>query len=742
MVLEVNDQSIHSRLTSAVSPTGSPVLEKMHEKRKIEKLDTDGPLAYIARAVCLVAAAIFFILMGASHLVNELKEKITISFNLKPILSCIRSMKSKEETDKLQTMINVLSGLKIDSSDPKVAAEKLTHHLETLLRSTEGRGAIVQEKIIRNVLKDIARQGPISPEWFEVVKDPQVTQLFRFSGEVDPLKYLDAIKQFLAVIKAKHPDLEQDFAKIDWNHIRDSIQKHALPIETVTEEVAEFKQSIKSLLRILQDGKKTDDPGKLNQQFIEKLRQALKSPVYQELKEDSAEPCIHLLQRLASDMWNKAPSVDAYASVGDRIGKELKLDMSQKITGAELADKLDASHKKMEKLHWSDHGISGFFYKITHPLQLMGALASEGGFARQIPAMVGLDQYDSHGTLSNNPSLQGVTEIRLPAQGDREPTVGQVNNCYGGSPTIGDHIISPEFEAAIQAAENNQLAPEQSRDPEIPMMVIYNNLQNLDKKHGEGPRSRTIMLLNKKHPFAFRGTTLAKDSKLYIMPEQKDVIWKNPEQFGQHLLGEFKRSFDPNEKGHGFYFHGSYAQWENIFNKVIENANAHFNDQLAKGSALDQRQLQGAYQEYVYSLLRVVNEIEVLNMLRERGISTPKVMEIEACKENIDRGGMANTKDMYIRLPKEHQERLSLILGVMHSRALSARDRVILHSRMPQILDFMRITEPEDFRSNLQKVFKELKYEAEFSEYSPAVSPKAVPPQPIDNPPRPTPQGV
>ena len=80
-----------------------------------------------------------------------------------------------------------------------------------------------------------------------------------------------------------------------------------------------------------------------------------------------------------------------------------------------------------------------------------------------------------------------------------------MNNCYGGSPTIGDHLIAPEFEAAIQAAENNQLSPKEARDPAIPMVVIYNNLQNLDKKHGEGPRSRTIMLLMINTPSLLEG---------------------------------------------------------------------------------------------------------------------------------------------------------------------------------------------------------------------------------------------
>ena len=96
-------------------------------------------------------------------------------------------------------------------------------------------------------------------------------------------------------------------------------------------------------------------------------------------------------------------------------------------------------------------------------------------------------------------------------------------------------------------------------------------------------------------------------------------------------------------------------------------------------------------------------------------------MAISACKENIDRGGMENTKYMYTRLSENYEQRLSLILGVMHSRALSSRDRVILQSRMPQILSFMKATEPEDFRAQLMEFYQEMDYEVSSFDYQPAI---------------------
>jgi hypothetical protein len=99
-------------------------------------------------------------------------------------------------------------------------------------------------------------------------------------------------------------------------------------------------------------------------------------------------------------------------------------------------------------------------------------------------------------------------------------------------------------------------------------------------------------------------------------------------------------------------------------------------------------------------------EVHSLQALIDQGIVKPLMTAISACKENIDRGGMENTKYMYIRLPKNNNDKLSLLTGVMHSRALSARDRVILKKRMPQVLDFMRLTDPDEFRKDMKDLLK------------------------------------
>ena len=269
-----------------------------------------------------------------------------------------------------------------------------------------------------------------------------------FLSTAHALEQIDAMRGFTDYIQKNHPHLLEDLKKIDWNQIQYQIQKRTVPVDHVDHEVRKFERSMAQILKTLKES--GGEPGDSNQQLISQLRKTLESPIYQALKEDFSQPSIHFFHRLASDIWNKAPSLDGYHQVGKSVLRELHQEEAPQMSGQQLAAQLEASQKKMTKIHWSDQGISKLFYAITHPLQAMGGLASEGGIAREIPAMVGLDEYDSHGTLSNNPSLQGVTTLPWIDEEGAEFEC-QVNNCYGGSPTIGDYHIAPEFEAAIQS---------------------------------------------------------------------------------------------------------------------------------------------------------------------------------------------------------------------------------------------------------------------------------------------------
>jgi hypothetical protein len=695
-------------------------LQQWKEQHKVEKHAGTGILTYLIRKIALVASAIILapIVLPIALLYNlavSLKEKYTISRKPDSVLTAIRKMKAKEESDKFKTLNETLTQVlgSFKTLSPAAGAKELITNLSTRLTDP----AVEQNRGTRHILRTLSRKEPFNPAWITALSDPEIVKTLDFNSlGIFP-------EEFAMELAEKYPKLDIDDVRgLDWKKLTQKVEKRKIAPEKIDKEVRKFEISLKELLAALKNQKASSNQTSANREVIAALRKALSSPVYQALKQDSTEPSIKLLHRLASDIWNKAPSMEAYCGVGENIMQHAKIESEgEELDGKKLAEQLAASHKELGKHHYTAHGLLATIdYTLTHPRQMLGALASEGGVARHVPGSVGLDEYDSHGTLSNNPSLQGVTTVNL-----EDGHTATIHNCYGGSPTIGDHKVAPEFKAVLQAAENNQVSQEELRDTNIPMIVNYNNLQNLDKKHGEGPRSRTIMLLNQKYPLSFRGTTFSKDSDLYLMKTTESVVWKGePSKFGEIMQDQLERSFDTKEKGHGFYFYGTLEKWQPIFQEVIANANAHFetlrNDDPTFWESLKPEDLQGAYQEYVYSLLNAVTEMESANALKERGIEDPLVMAITACKENIDRGGMENTKYLYTRLTNTNKEdRLPLILGAMHSRALSARDRVILKKRMPQVLDFMKTTSPDDFRNNQMKLFVALGYQVTASDYHP-----------------------
>ncbi|MCE2983287.1 MAG: hypothetical protein LW832_06945 [Parachlamydia sp.] len=697
-------------------PNSQAVIDNWSSERKISKQAGVGIGGHLLRAVGLVAGLAVYVLLGIVSVIYQgmaqLREKYLATYRPNHVTPAIRQMKAQEEFDKFQTMQQVIKDFPaIQTLITKDAAHELTKDLKQKLESSE----TVQNKGARLILRMMGSKDSFNPIWLKAIKDPEIIASLSFSNiGIAP-------QAFIETICRKYPDLQMDAHTIDWALVSKKALKNKLSGKRIEVEVAKYQKTIEALLTQLNSS--GTSPATQNPQFIAALRQALNSPVYQAIKEDTTDQSVKLLHRFAVDMWNRAPSMEAYSKLGSCILQEASFGSdNQEKSGVKLAEKLAKSHAMMEQQHYSAHGLANFPYALAHPKQALGALASEGGAVRHIPGMFGMDVYDSHGTLANNPSLQGVTPIM---QGDQQ--IAKVHNCYGGSPTIGDNEIAPEMKAAIQAAENNQMAAPQDRDDKVPMLVVYNNLQNLDKSGGEGPRSHSIMLLNKKYPLSFRGTTFAKDSRLYLMHKAEDVVWTGPAQFASILNNQLLRSFDPAEKGHGFYFHGGPEKWAPLFDASLNAAVVHF-DAMARQdpehyASFSAKELQGAFQEYVYSLLNTANELNAAETIAGRGIFGFLIMAITACKENIDRGGMENTKYLYTRLTdampsKEWEE---MIMGAMHSRALSARDRIILSARLPQILAFMKTNQPGQFRQEMAQATSDMGFQLSLGDFQPFV---------------------
>lgn len=651
------------------------------------------------------------------RVIQSIKEKIALYFHLNETLPAIRRMKVQEEKNKFTAMQKVLHDSGIDlSMTPIEAAQNCTKNL------CVDHPHLIAKEYKRQIILELNKQNSFSPSWMNSliawsIRAKNIDQ----EGNIDYSALLKtdlhpAIKSLLFTLDEKvSPYAERLSAKM---HRKSNILKKITTHFQI--HVQEFNQLLRELFQLLTDSIKLNDknPTQANRNFIRIYRLLLEHPIYQVFKFDSEVLHISLLHNFACAIWNDVHSLNEYTSIGRAIIADANL---QDQTNDSLTNILMASQSCVAKLHHAnDNFTSRIRYGITHFWHMMGTLSSEGGWLRFLPSLLGIE-YDSHGTLSNNPSLQGTTYWCGPL------IKGAVNNCYGGTPTIGDDKIAPEFNCLLQAIENNVLDPKARESPRILSQVIFNNLQNIDKFHGEGPRSRTLMHLNETYPLSIKGTILAKDSDLYLMKTPKDVIWENSNQFGNILKAKLLLGLHaPDKKGHGFYFSRDCTKWEHIFDAIINTVSLQFSNSNQFSTLEEKMLLQGAYQEYVYALLISVIECQTIHGLNAAGIADPLITALTACKENIDRGGMENMKYMYLRLPFNplnkdpisKNEQLEYLVGVMNSRSLSVRDRAILKNRMHQTLSFIEKVTPEQFNRTLTDILHVLNLQANMT-YTP-----------------------
>lgn len=675
--------------------------------------------------MCILAACVFIALSIAPFIFlyrffEKIREKIILHYRLNATLPAIRRMKEREEKNKFAAMQKVLCTAKsnFSTSTPKETAQ---HCIENISLNPS---RLIANAYKRQFIVELYKQPAFAPSWMGLLAAWTFTiQRLDDEGNLD---YAALLETNLNAHKSLHAALRATLLNANGSAtpyaegLKAKMRQKSKKIKKIASHVNmhlnTFQHLLEELIHLLETPiKDLKNITQANRTFIRLYRQLLQQPLYLLLKYEPSLPHISLLHDFACAMWNDVHILSEYKSLGKAIliDTELHDKNGDGKSCLSLSEKLKASQACVAKLHHTnDHIFSKLRYGCTHFWHMMGTFTSQGGILRLLPKLVGVEHYDSHGTLSNNPSLQGTTCWQGSALN------GAVNNCYGGTPTIGDDQIAPEFKALLQAVENNLLNPVARQNKHVLSKVIYNNLQNVDKFHGEGPRSRTLMQLNEKYPLSFKGTILAKDSALYLMKSPKDVLWENGSQFGTILKERMLLGLHaPEKRGHGFYFFGAAESWEPIFDAIISAVNSHFADVQPPTSYQEKVSAQGAYQEYVYALLISVIECQTLYELNQTGIEEPLVTALTACKENIDRGGMENMKYMYLRLPFNKKpvsliDKEEYLVGVMNSRSLSARDRAILKNRMHQPLSFIEKVTPEQFNQTLTDLLQALNLSA------------------------------
>lgn len=521
-----------------------------------------------------------------------------------------------------------------------------------------------------------------------------------------------------------------------------------------------------------------ENPDVINNQILTELRAAINSDAYQKYKTDPSHSAIDFIQMMALSIY-RTEALDSYHRLGVEIMTQTQQHQADSkahkeadtkhqesgMIGPRIAEQLETSHLVCTQKLYTDQGAGKIVYGVTHPEQALASASSEGGGLRTVAKALGGSDYDSASLqLANNPSLQGTMTWK---QNGKAVTL---QNVYGGTPTIGDKTIFPELHAVLDAItnNNNKLQPE-TQNPDIPHRFIYTNFQDINKKTGEGPRSATIMKLAKVYPGAFQAITLPKDSSFYksacLMPSAEKLaeIAKHPDtlayhfqfeplsikQFGEEMrrrmLNDVSFKIDgrtpPKEEDSGFYFSRNNPnetivqckdRWNKTLTAITENANEFFAEaeKHAKEPA-EKAALRAAYMEYVYSMIQGYFEADTAQQLSKME-TAPRIMAIRACKENIDRGGAENVKYMYTRmdhaaLQKSGKQPDELLMGALHSRALSTRDRVIIEHRIEALMAFIRHVEPDDFRHQQSVIFQKLKMPITNYHFTPKIEGTEIP---------------
>lgn len=680
-------------------------------------------LAYIVKKAILGLLIIFLIgllpFIVIIRLAELFREKIIVKFRLNSTRPAIRQMQRIEEFNKFAAMQGVLGKWGIDLAQTSAGTTAFQYVQNLNLNEN-----ILSKRLQRSIIRELGRLPDFSPLWIpKLVQWTQAAPCRLEKGSIDLAALAETNFDDLS-LNSKVSGLlfasDGSFTAFAENLIKKTDDK-VRQLAGLADKREEFAKLVEKLFLTLENikGGRRRAFSKANRRFIRAYRQILAHPIYQYLKIDESQPLIALLHDFAAATWNDVFIMHEYKAVGKAIIDDGNLLEAIDEPFKDLSGILKASQRTVTQLHYhNDRLLPNVLYTIVHFWQVMGYLAGEGELMRSLPAMFGIHAYDSHGLLTNNPSIQSTSIW------DGSHVHGRINNCYGGSPTIGDHTIAPEFEALLQAAENNLLATEGTRREYVPCRIIFNSLQNLTKFYGEGSRSLAIMRLNEAYPLSFSGMVLAKDSSLYLMRNEKDIVWKDAEQFGKVLEGQLMQGINALDKPNcAFYFGGPKDRWQNIFAIVLKHVNIHFPKPPQRVTDLQRKQLQAAYQDYVYAALIAVVECQNLGDLTQGGIVNPLITQIIACRENIDRGGMENTKYMLLRLPfmpekkLTDDEKLEYLVGVMNCRSISVRDRAILKDRMVQALYFIDLISIENFNLALKDILEELNLTAKLNYY-------------------------
>ncbi len=703
-------------------PTDIKNVNKLPEDCSSSLKQTALKVACIAGIILLspliIAAAPFILGIVA---VDKISEAYKCKFSKDSIIPGIKNLKHAEEHAKLEALLKI--GKQKPTQQSKVTSNDIfiNNSFESIINLMASKG-ITLDKTKANQLylkisvlvkyKSVSRAIGKNLDKIVNTLDIKTHNKIEITKNIEDI-LIEKNKQ-IHYFENNIEELMKDFRK-KWNNFTDALDYYQY---------------------MNQKEMSTDQYQEANQNIIKAYREVLATEAYQMLKSDYSNSHIQFLHKFASSIWNDVKLMGEFEKLGTTIQKKMNVpvvDPSQEEVSIALKNSIETTGKEAHQIR---KPLSAFLWTLTHPKQVLGALAGGTKIASAFANLLGETEYDPHGGLGNNPSLQGTSTLSI--QGKQ----ATINNVYGASPTVGPGDapkISLEFEAILQAATNNQIAVMLGTDyfrlTGVSDTIFYANFQNIQSpKSGEGHRSVEIMKLNEKYPLSFLGITLSKDSKFYGKKMRKeDAVWPGVQQFGELMKEKLKldASFSLENRSKdetsdcGFYFPAPKEQWKPIFDEIIAKANEVFGNEQYPMIGPEAKELCGAYQECVYYMIQHYLEIKLANDLMKRGVEKPVVHSQGACKEDIDRGGTSQAGNLWLNMKYNNDttDAVPMLIGSLNGRPLSSKDRLIIDYRTDQVLSFIKHVNRDEFFDKLHELLRVREnVDVTHTSFSPAVA--------------------
>jgi hypothetical protein len=535
------------------------------------------------------------------------------------------------------------------------------------------------------------------------------------------------------IIKEKEARLGR-LNKVKLSEAEKTRLKGEIESPTFEKNYAELQAQIAKIAVMCQRGYTKEEgaaeaQGEYNKEILYAIRKALENPAYKLLKEQESHPLVHFLHTLCLASYVEPKVLNAFSELGAHIKNVVPTEKKPEdaTQPRSFSETLRATHDVGEAQGLNNASrVTWVFERVQ---QMLGAFVSTV-LGRVLTLWH--KPYDPRGEMGNN---AGALYTEVLKSGNKEVGLRKI---YTPSPTIGS-AVSPEARAILQAMENRHfMTPEKlNEEPYKQVGWVYTNLQNIASLD-EGERSRALMRLNEEYPFSARFSTVSVDSKFYIdgahgSKEEIEAATKDDKGLDDNYKNKMvevltdNNNFKIDGRGapdFGYYFHvptkDAREQFIAKLKKVVSQAYDTVKKNKDNPKPEDPEKLKkwnwqqkAAFRELVnMGVTRLLRARAAAEVLENRTLNDTRVelLDTEACKECIDRGGKANALMMWALSPVDDSGKSKFedkVLAAMHGRALLGRFRLILPSRIEPMFALTKICTHAEVRQFLLNVESE-----------------------------------